>query len=387
VIWGEEYSDPAGVRRVQVDYAGWTTNGRSVATDSVVRSYDGSGTRLQELQWTGAFDYNNGTSWRSRNPLNPPTAPGKVRVTVTLGVDGDGKGDCTTTYVQPSTSPPAPTPTPTGGWVSDQTRVPNGSAGCSSSSGTATAVALTKEWDYWDACGGTEVSAAAEGLPRGPWGGDHVFRWRKPAGDPSVYQKLNRTFTKDNWPNGSPGPKVPNTGSPADVSGIYSVWQYIPSARFHLNPGHGWVLPVQFKENYTDATGGFRQDPLWRVGCNNFSGPTMCSMSPHNSPKFALSSYQDRWVKWEFRVYQGAKDKTGHGGRIELYADNKLLDTGYESQFHVGSGALAPLSRTHGWVWVVGQYTSNQSTGGVPDYQRTDVTSYIGRSSVTLLPS
>jgi hypothetical protein len=353
-----------------------------VPTDSAVLTYNGAGTRLQSLVWSGAFDYNNGTTWRARNPVDPPTAPGKAQVTVSLGVDGDGKGDCTTRFVQPSSGPPAAT----GGWSSDQLKVPNGDAGCSSNSGTPTAVALTKEWDYWDACGGTEVSAAAEGLPTGPWGGDHVFRWRKPAGNSQVYQKLNRTFTKDNWPTGSPGPKVPGTGSPADVSGIYSVWQYIPSARFRLNPGHGWVLPVQFKENYTDASGAFRQDPLWRIGCNNFSGPTMCSMSPHNSPKFPLSSYQDRWVKWEFRVYQGAKDTTGRGGRIELYADGKLLDTGYESEFHVGSGALAPLSRTHGWVWVVGQYTSNQTTGGVPDYQRTDVTSYVGLSTVTLLP-
>ena len=269
-------------------------------------------------------------------------------------------------------------------WSSDQRGVPIGAAGCSSRSGTATAVALAKEWDYWDSCGGTEVTTAAEGLPSTPWGSDRVFRWRKPAGDPNVYQKLNRTFTKDNWPGGS-GPNVPNTGSPADVSGIYTVWQYIPSARFRLNPGHGWVLLTQFKENYTDSSGRWRQDPLWRVGCNNFSGPITCSLSPRGSKTFALGQYTDRWVKWEYRLYQGAKDRTGRGGRIELWADGKLLDTGYESQFHVGSAALAPLSRAHAWVWIVGQYSSNQTTRGVPDYQATDITSYIGQSSVTAL--
>lgn len=290
-----------------------------------------------------------------------------------------------TLFVLVAAPQPLAVPATSAGWMSDQSKVPLGDAGCSSSGSSATASALTKEWDYWDSCGGAEVSTAAEHLPATPWGGDHVFRWRKPAGDSNIYQKLNRSFTKDNWPGGSVGPKVPNTGSPADVSGIYTVWQYIPSARFRLNPGHGWVLLTQFKENYVDASGGRHQDPLWRVGCNNFRGPTTCSLSPHSSPSFALSAYMDRWVKWEYRVYQGSKDKSGHGGRIELWVDNKLLDTGYESQFHVGSAALSPLSRTRAWVWIVGQYSSNQTTKGVPDYQNTDITSYVGRSSVTPL--
>jgi hypothetical protein len=122
------------------------------------------------------------------------------------------------------------------------------------------------------------------------------------------------------------------------------------------------------------------------VACNNFSGSTRCSFSPHSSPTFALSDYMDRWVKWEYRVYQGAKDKTGHGGRIELYADDKLIDTGYNSERKVGSGIYAPLNRTLGLVWIVGQYTSNQDTNGVPDSRNTDVTSYVGLSTILPLP-
>jgi hypothetical protein len=389
VVWGDEYSDSAGVRRVRVDSAAWTTNGRIVPTDAAVRTYDGGGTRLQRLKWTGRHDYLNGTSWLSWNPADPPSAPGKARVAVTLGIDGDGLGNCTKSFVQPSgatttTTEPATTVTASGGWVSDQSAVPLGGAGCSAGSGTVTAVALRKEWDYWDNCGGAVVSVAAEGLPATPWGGDRVFRWHKPAGDSQVYQKLNRTLTKDNWPGGSAGP-VPNTGSPADASGIYTVWQYIPSDRFRLNPGHGWVILSSFKENYTDSAGAWRQDPTWGLGCNNFSGPITCSLTPHDSPRFSLSAYMNRWVKWEYRMYQGAKDTTGHGGRIELWADGTLLDTGYESQRHVGSAAFAPLSSTRSWVWIAGQYTSNQSTGGIPDYQNTDATSYLGRSSITPL--
>jgi hypothetical protein len=354
----------------------------------VVRTLNASGEQIQEVQWTGWFDYGNGTNWRSLNPRNPVSSPGQTKVEVSLGVDGDGMGDCTRTFVQPSSSA-APVQTvaspanefTAGAWVSNQSAVPLGNAGClSDNRSTATAVALAKEWDYWDSCGGTEVSASSEGLPAAPGGSDHVFRWHKAAGDSGVYQKLNRTFTKDNWATGSAGPGVPNTGSPADASGSYKVSQYIPSSRFNLD--RGWVILSEFKENYTNSSGSWVQDPTWGLGCNTDSGTARCSLMPHGSTTFALSNYMDRWVTWEYRVYQGGKDSTGHGGRIELWADGKLLDTGYESQRHVGSAAFGPLSRTRSWVWIVGQYTSNQTSDGVPDYRNTDVTSYVGPSSV-----
>jgi hypothetical protein len=304
----------------------------------------------------------------------------------------------TTTPTSSTTASPVPTTSSTasatgggvptraaGYWWADQTAVPFGSAGCSSSGTSSTATALKKEWDYWDNCGGTEVSAAAEGLPPTPWGGDHVFRWNKPAGSNQTYQKLNRGFTKDNWPEG--GTNNANTGSPADVSGRYIVYQYIPSAKFKLNPGHGWVILSEFKENYRDSSGRWHQDPTWYFGCNNYSGSVMCSLTPGPAPQIALSSISDQWVKFEYRLYQGSKDTSGHGGRIELHINDKLFDTGYTSDGKkVGSAAFSPLSQTLAWVWVAGQYTSTQTTNGVPDYQNTDVTSYVGLSTVLPLP-
>jgi len=273
-----------------------------------------------------------------------------------------------------------------GWWWSDQSGVPLGSLGCSSDSGTPSAIEERKQWDYWDFCGSTVVSAAAEGLPTTPWGGDTLVRWHKPLGDNvNVYQKSTLTITKDNWPLMAPG-KAANTGSPADVSGRYIMYKYIPSAKFHLNPGHGWVILTSFKENYTDAGGTWHQDPMWGVGCNNFSGPINCALSPHQTPTFALAGYMDRWVKWEMRVYQGTKDTSGHGGRIELYLDDKLMDTGYESQMHVGSAAFVPLDKTHAYVFYSSQYSSNQMTNGVPDSQNTELTSYVGLSTVLPLP-
>jgi hypothetical protein len=113
-IWGGTYSS-GGVRKVAIDYAGWTTNrAGALPTDSWVRSYDGTGKRLKTLTWTGAFDYASGTAYKSRDPRNPTSAPGAAKVTVTLGVDGDGFGNCTMSFIQPgATAPPESSPSPT----------------------------------------------------------------------------------------------------------------------------------------------------------------------------------------------------------------------------------------------------------------------------------
>jgi hypothetical protein len=269
-------------------------------------------------------------------------------------------------------------------WTASLTSVTTGSMGCRSSDGTAAGVSLRQQWDYWDSCGGTVVDPASDRIPNPPSGGARAVRWQKPTSSDQVYQKLNRTFTKTNWPSGG----TSQTGSPADVSARYVTYRYFPSSQLVLNPSHGWMVMMSFKENYVDSGGRFHQDGTgWKVGCNNFTpgyrGIVRCSMTPKKS--FAMASYTDRWVKWEYRLYQGSKDTTGHHGRIELWADDKLIDTGYEGENgdHIGSAAFVPLSQTRAWVWTVGQYTSNQTTNGVPDWKGTHMTSYVGPTSVT----
>jgi uncharacterized protein YkwD len=100
VTWGATYTS-SGTSKVSLDKAAWTTEAGSVPTDSRVRTYDGTGRQLQDLRWSGALDYNDGASFKSRNPVNPPSAPGRARVVVTLGVDGDGYGGCSVTSAQP----------------------------------------------------------------------------------------------------------------------------------------------------------------------------------------------------------------------------------------------------------------------------------------------
>lgn len=105
VVWGAVYLNSAGVTRAAVDSAGWTTGAVGpLATDARVRTYDGAGTLLQDLRSSLAPDYRSGTVFSSRNPVNPPSAPGLARVVITLGVDGDGFGDCSVTLTQPATA-------------------------------------------------------------------------------------------------------------------------------------------------------------------------------------------------------------------------------------------------------------------------------------------
>lgn len=104
VEWGHPYVSSDGVTKIGVDYAGWTTNRGSTATDSIVKTYGPTGSLLNTQTRTATFDYRSGNAYDVRNPVNPPNSPGKSKVTLTLGRDGDGHGNCTVTYVQPATS-------------------------------------------------------------------------------------------------------------------------------------------------------------------------------------------------------------------------------------------------------------------------------------------
>jgi len=105
VVWGAVYSTSAGVTKVALDSAGWSTDvAGPVATDARVRTYDGAGKLLQDLRSTASTDYRSGTVVKTRNPVNPPSAPARARVMVTLGVAGDGYASCSVTVTQPGSA-------------------------------------------------------------------------------------------------------------------------------------------------------------------------------------------------------------------------------------------------------------------------------------------
>lgn len=103
VVWNGAYTAPDGTRRVRVDYAGWTTSAGSVATKSLVRTYDRSGALLQTLPRTDVTDYAQGTVWKSQNPVDPPS--GGAKLTITVGTDLVGQATCTVTHRQNPASP------------------------------------------------------------------------------------------------------------------------------------------------------------------------------------------------------------------------------------------------------------------------------------------
>jgi hypothetical protein len=103
VKWGQPYLEAStGTVRVSVDYVGWTTNSRTVPTDSNVRVYNPDGSLAVASPLTEKFDYVGGTRYRVRNPRNPISSPGRSKITIQLGRDGDGYGDCLVTSVQPA---------------------------------------------------------------------------------------------------------------------------------------------------------------------------------------------------------------------------------------------------------------------------------------------
>jgi|SRR5215211_146715 len=102
VNWGNTYLNSAGQTMILVDFAGWTTNRGATTTDSIVRSYGPDGRVLQTLTRTATFDFRSGNAYDYRNPVNPPSAPGKSKITIKVGRDGDGYGNCTVTYLQPA---------------------------------------------------------------------------------------------------------------------------------------------------------------------------------------------------------------------------------------------------------------------------------------------
>jgi hypothetical protein len=115
-VWGAEYRDAAGVKRVASEAVGFTSAAPDATTvDYSIKAYDGSGKRIYSVaQKDRRFAFRGGTVYLTRNPRNPPSAPGKTKIVVNVGDGNDGRGNCTMTFVQPT----AVRPVPSGSWPS-----------------------------------------------------------------------------------------------------------------------------------------------------------------------------------------------------------------------------------------------------------------------------
>lgn len=169
---------------------------------------------------------------------------------------------------------------------------------------------------------------------------------------------------------------------PADVSGTYSAWYYIPSS--YQVPTGTWANIFQFKEEY-DAGGstGVVSDPLWWIQLStgswakSFGGARWATAKPTsaNQPVASLSYWNsdwsthpvvfytiplDRWFEIKAVIHQGSK--------ADYYIDGKLFDTALASQY--------PVSPFHAngqeWTFGVGNYATAP-----------DTTLYLGKASYT----
>jgi hypothetical protein len=122
-VWGSEV-DAAGGKVVQNDSTGFTTTAAAATTvDYRIAVYDGAGKLFHTLtQEDRSFAFAGGKRYLNRNPRNPPSAPGKVRIVVSVGDGNDGRAGCSVTFLQPGavgTASATSTSMPTGdlpGW-------------------------------------------------------------------------------------------------------------------------------------------------------------------------------------------------------------------------------------------------------------------------------
>ena len=104
VIWGSTYRSSTGKTKIAVDYAGWTSTLGQLRTDSIVTTYDGKGRLVRALNRTASVNYQYGSVYAARNPVNPVS--GGAKIVITLGRDGDGFGNCSVTHSQSATADP-----------------------------------------------------------------------------------------------------------------------------------------------------------------------------------------------------------------------------------------------------------------------------------------
>ncbi len=105
-VWGARYRAGHGRTRVHTYTTGFTTESHGVeAVDYAIRTYSGSGHLLQTLHARDRrFDFESGKAMLRKNVINPPSSPGKARITVKVGVGDDHRRSCSVTFRQPSHS-------------------------------------------------------------------------------------------------------------------------------------------------------------------------------------------------------------------------------------------------------------------------------------------
>ena len=108
-VWGAEYRDAGGVKRISNNAVGFTSAAPDATTvDYSVKGYDGAGKLIYSVTASDrVYNFKKGTRYLTRNPRNPPSAKGKAKIVIHVGDGNDGFGNCTMTFIQPCGMPRA----------------------------------------------------------------------------------------------------------------------------------------------------------------------------------------------------------------------------------------------------------------------------------------
>jgi hypothetical protein len=101
--WGARYRTSDGTTRVKLSSVRWTTKAQALQTQVEIKTYGSSGRLEQTLTDDKVYDYNAGTTWFGRNPVNPVVRDGQATVSLKVGLHGTA--DCVVTFTEPGGDP------------------------------------------------------------------------------------------------------------------------------------------------------------------------------------------------------------------------------------------------------------------------------------------
>ena len=157
---------------------------------------------------------------------------------------------------------------------------------------------------------------------------------------------------------------------PANVSGTYSAWYYIPSS--YKIRGSDWSNIFQFKEQYALPGGSDQSDPLWWVQLGSASwarkiaGAKWIGAKPRGAerPVAFLNHWDNKWThrvvmeKVPLNRWFEISAKLHQGSRLVVSLDGKAFDTARASEYPV-----SPFHRTgNEWIFGVGNYATAPNT-------------------------
>lgn len=215
----------------------------------------------------------------------------------------------------------------------------------------------------WDSYGGAGnppcpasvrvVDTAREGLP--PLGRRHraMRLGLRPVDSRRgvIFAKIGKPFFAPGYADGQQ--PIHATRPPADVSGSYRAWFYLPRD-FRIR-GTGWRNVMQFKERYWDGSeNGYRSEPMWWLVLYNPRGDHRGHVTAGirywgdgkvGSVGRARPFPRGRWVEVRADLRQGRS--------ITWTLDGRRLGVGTPSRYPVGPrrGALSLA-----WDFIVGNY-------------------------------